>query len=103
MVKPSKSLVRRRGHLPAHLRARTDDASLCAYCGRVTVTVGRGSCAECWKPKTPGGEPVIASRGPRTEPFAILDVLDDLPGFAWILILFAALGALVTVVVRFLV
>ena len=68
----------------------TDGPGPCPSCGRVTATVGQGTCADCWQPKRPDGLPAIARREPRTEPLGLLDVFDDVPFLGW---LFLAIGA----------
>jgi hypothetical protein len=88
--KPSKALVRR-PIAALHGYDDRDPLSPCPSCGRVTRTVGHGSCVDCWNPKAPDGAPVIRGKPPRTEPLGLLDWLDDVPDILW---LFALIGIL---------
>jgi hypothetical protein len=99
VVKRSKSLVLRRRYLPARRREPAELPTPCPHCGRLTLTVGRGTCADCWQPKLPGGEPAIAPRDPGTEPFGLFDFVNDVPDIVWILVLIAAFSIAVRLVV----
>jgi hypothetical protein len=74
--------ARRQSEEPALLSEEADHLSLCPSCGRQTRTVGRGTCSECWQPKTPDGEPALRSLAPRTLP--LLGSIDDVPIWVWI-------------------
>jgi hypothetical protein len=78
-------------------KAGADALSPCPSCGRPTRTVGRGACADCWNPKTLGGEPVIRRRSPRTEPLGLLDWLDDVPEIVLVFALIAIGAGLVLI------
>jgi hypothetical protein len=95
--RPSRSLVRRTRGIVAKRRegkASADERTPCPNCGRVTRTVGQGTCADCWQPKTVDGEPAIGRPVPRTEPLGLLHVLDDVPDIVWILALIAIAAGL---------
>ena len=100
MAKTSKSLVSLRRARGAELvRWRRDDRTPCPGCGRLTKTVGRGTCADCWQPKTVDGHAGIAPQKPRTEPLGLLDALDAIPDIVWILAALAAVAALARVLI----
>jgi hypothetical protein len=79
--------------------AATSDLSHCPHCGRATATVGRGSCAECWKARVPGGQAVIQDPGPRTQRIFDFDWLNMLPEPPWLILAGAAVVAIIAVVV----
>jgi hypothetical protein len=99
--KQSKALVLRRRELPVRLDEPADGPSPCPSCGRVTATVGQGTCADCWQPKRPDGRPAIAKREPRTEPLGLLDVFDDVPFLGWLFLAVGGTAGLVAIVYRF--
>ena len=51
-------------------------------CGRITRTLPRGACAECWQPKTPDARPVLRPKPAATTP--LVD-LEDIPDWVWII------------------
>jgi hypothetical protein len=95
-----KALVRRpRGIVALRPKADADPLSPCPSCGRLTRTVGRGACADCWNSKTPDGEPAVGRQSPRTEPLGLLDWLDDVPDIVWVLGFVAIAAVLIGVAV----
>jgi len=76
------------------LRDEADGLSLCPSCGRRTRTVGRGTCSECWQPKTPDGEPALRPAAPRTLP--LLGSIDDVPPWVWLGLVLALAGGFLT-------
>jgi len=84
--------ARRRSQELAPLRDEADGLSLCPSCGRRTRTVGRGTCSECWQPKTPDGEPALRPVTPRTLP--LLGSLEDVPLWVWLGLAAALAGGL---------
>jgi hypothetical protein len=64
------------------VRPPSADLTLCPSCGRPTATVGRGTCVECWRAKTPDGQPAIRAVAPETE--SLLGSNDDVPPWQWI-------------------
>ena len=84
--------ARRQGQEAALLRDEGDGLSLCPSCGRRTRTVGRGTCSECWQPKTPDGEPALRPTAPRTLP--LLGSIDDVPLWVWVGLAAALAGGL---------
>jgi hypothetical protein len=98
--KPSKALVLRRRELPVRVDEPADAPSPCPSCGRVTATVGQGTCADCWQPKRPDGRLAIAKREPRTEPLGLLDVFDDVPFLGWLFLAVGGTAGLVAIVYR---
>ena len=80
-------------------KAGADALSPCTSCGRLTRTVGRGACADCWNPKTVDGEPVIRRQSPRTEPLGLLDWLDDVPDIVWVFAFVAIAAVLIGIAV----
>ena len=98
--KPSKALVPRSTDIVALRRDdMRDTLSPCPSCGRITRTVGRGTCADCWNPKAPDGEPGIRSKPPRTEPLGLFAWLDDVPVILWEILLVGALAGLIRIIV----
>jgi len=98
--KPSKALVPRpKGIVALHRDDTRDPLSPCPNCGRVTRTVSHGTCADCWNPKAPDGEPAIRGKPPQTEPLGLLDWLDDVPVILWVFVLVGTLAVLVRIVV----
>lgn len=86
-------------NLPVHreggdidVRNEIDGLSPCPSCGRLTATVGRGACADCWQAKMPDGEPVVRPVEPKTLP--LLGPIGDVPDWVW-LALASAVGGLV--------
>lgn len=75
-----------------------DNRTPCPNCGRLTQTVGRGTCAECWQPKSPEGEAAIRTPEPRTMPLGLLDVFDDFPDSVFVFALIAVAAIVVGVV-----
>ena len=75
------------------MRAGSDDLTPCLSCGRVTKTVGRGTCAECWQAKTSAGESAIRPVEPKTLP--LLGPIDDAPDYLWFALALALAGLIV--------
>ncbi len=96
---PGRSLVLRRAGPLQRLQSRREAArTLCPHCHRVTVTVDRGACAECWQAKTEDGHPVLRPKRPRTEP--LLDIWGSVPDWVWLLAGAAAVGAVLRGIVH---
>ena len=93
--KPWRSLVRRRRNLPLRRGASaSNEPTLCPSCRRLTRTVGRGTCADCWQPKLASGEAAIRTPTPRTQPLGLLSMLDEVPDIVWIFALIACVAGL---------
>jgi hypothetical protein len=80
---------------------RDGELTDCPHCGRPTLTVGAGACAECWQAK-PGGRGVIRDQEPRTE--RLFDLDDSwfgvFPGWRWLTLAGVVLTGIVGVVIR---
>lgn len=72
---------------------RPGKLTLCPHCDRLTQTVERGACANCWQAKDDGGQPVIRDGRPRTSP--LLGSLDNVPDVVWIALIVAVCVAIV--------
>jgi hypothetical protein len=92
-VTDSENLPARRQSQELDLRRdETDGLGLCPSCGRRSRTVGRGTCSECWQPKTQDGEPALRPVTPRTLP--LLGSLDNVPLWVWVGLAAAVAGGL---------
>jgi hypothetical protein len=77
----SEHLPARRDVRDVEVRTGTEDLTPCPSCGRLTATVGRGTCVECWWAKTPAGEAAVRPVEPKTLP--LLGSIAGAPDWIW--------------------